>query len=632
MGTTIFRAIVHGLILAVALLPLAAGAATCTPRGFSAGEERVLEGYIAYYGRPADVAGLGYWAQRLADGGGELAVIIDAFGVSAEFDDRFGSLNDESLIRNLYQQLFGREPDPPGLAFYLGELTAGRMNLQSIALNILYGVQGDDVAIVANRLTVSGYFVACMEQGHFGYPSIPTAVDILATVGADAASLTAAIAAIDALATPVADRLSPADLVYQGAFRLPDHYNWGARGLAYDPAGNGGTGSLLVTAFQGLMTPAGEPCYEGLDGCAAYFGEVTIPEPVSSDSWEALPMAMPVRTPTVFDGGLVASVEEAYTFVSGIELVPRQATQETDKLYGSLNAWYPEGSFGEASFPTVWYSELDGSDARGVFHVGPNGDPLYHGRKMGEYLFTVPQWYADAYLGGRTLVTGRSRGTPLADPMDETGGGSQGPALFAFAPWPSDSPGTELDALPMLYYRPRFPECAGPDIGVGGQPVDCDFPGYTMSDEWNGASFIEGPAGRAILIQGRKASTNCYYCDETGSDPECPVMPLPGECDRWCNEGRGYHGGPYRRQVLFYDVDELGQAATGARDPWTVAPYQVWEPAELLLQPVDGNVCGDVGGMAFDTAGRRLFLVERGLGGYENENAAVVHVWSLGGE
>lgn len=425
-------------------------------------------------------------------------------------------------------------------------------------------------------------------------------------------------------------RLSHADLSYQGAFRLPDALNWGARGMSYYPAGNGGAGSLLVTGFQGLLTPSGEPCYEGLTGCAAYFAELAIPAPSTAPSWEDLPVAALLRGPTIFDGGLVATVEEAYSFVSGIQFVPHQGSQTSDKIYGGLNVWYPEGAFGDASFPTVWMSELDGSNARGVFHVGPASDPVFHGRRMGEYLFRVPQWYADAYLGGRTLVTGRSRGTPLSAGVGgPTAGGSQGPTLFAFRPWQTESPSSDLDAIAMLYYRAKYPDCAGPDIGVGGQPVDCDYPGFSMCDEWTGADFVARGSKRAIVLLGHKGCTSCYYCDETASDPECHATPRPGECDRRCNESRGYHCGPYTRQVIFYDVDELGQVATGARAPWTVLPYQIWEPNEFYLKPTDGNTCGDVGGMAYDSAGARLFMVERGLGGYENENAVVVHVWSV---
>ncbi|MGD8759458.1 MAG: hypothetical protein PVJ07_04300, partial [Anaerolineales bacterium] len=190
------------------------------------------------------------------------------------------------------------------------------------------------------------------------------------------------------------DRLMPEDFTYQGAFRLPDEFAWGALGLSYYPAGDGGNGSLFVTGFQGLLDQSYEPCYEGSQGCNAYFGEVSIPSPATAPHWEDLPLASFVQEMAVFDGGLVQTVHEAYSFVSGIAYVPRQGSQAIDKIYGSLNEWYPEGSFGDASFPTIWFSDPDGSNARGVFHVGPDAPP-FHGIKMGAYLFTVPQTYAD---------------------------------------------------------------------------------------------------------------------------------------------------------------------------------------------------------------------------------------------
>lgn len=183
-----------------------AAAAQCAPRDFNDSEREVLRAYIAYYGRPADDAGLAYWAGRLAGSGGDLSEIIQAFGVSREFNDRYASLDDRSLVENLYRQLFGREPDPAGLAFYTGELAADRMTLQTIALNIIYGVRGDDVAVVANRLTASEYFVSCLEQGLFAYPQTPVAVAILSPITSAAVTLDQARAEIDGLITGTGNR------------------------------------------------------------------------------------------------------------------------------------------------------------------------------------------------------------------------------------------------------------------------------------------------------------------------------------------------------------------------------------------------------------------------------------------
>ncbi len=94
-----------------------------------------------------------------------------------------------------------------------------------------------------------------------------------------------------------------------------------------------------------------------------------------------------------------------------------------------------------------------------------------------------------------------------------------------------------------------------------------------------------------------------------------------------CNEDRGYHCGPYERQLIFYNTATLGNAAQGTGNPWEILPYEIWNPSDFFLS--GENVCGDTGGIAYDEAGGRLFMIERGLGGYQGDNAAVVHVWRV---
>lgn len=177
--------------------PLWATASVCTDAPLDPIEQQVSDAYLAYYGRPADVGGLGYWSERLAAAGGDLADIIQAFGESEEFANRFGGLDAAALIVNLYRQLFGRDPDTDGLAFYLDELENGRLTLQSIALDLLNGAQALDAAIVAARREVAAYCIACLEQGHLSYPPIELAVGLLGTVDADLNSVEAAMDAID---------------------------------------------------------------------------------------------------------------------------------------------------------------------------------------------------------------------------------------------------------------------------------------------------------------------------------------------------------------------------------------------------------------------------------------------------
>jgi len=152
--------------LAIALLSILwVISASAQIREFTVYEDRVLDAYLAYYGRPADPAGLEFWADRLEAKGGNLDSIIEAFGESSEFQDRFGSLTNIQLVTNLYDQLFGRAPDDGGLNFYVDGLDSGAFSLQQISLAILDGVQNDDITIVDNKLEFSRHYVTNNETG-----------------------------------------------------------------------------------------------------------------------------------------------------------------------------------------------------------------------------------------------------------------------------------------------------------------------------------------------------------------------------------------------------------------------------------------------------------------------------------
>jgi hypothetical protein len=138
--------------------------ADCNGRSFSSFEQTVLSAYVAFYGRPADPGGLAFWSGRLESEGGNLNSIIDAFATSAEYESRFGSLSNTQLVTNLFQQLFGRDPDPEGLDFYVSSLNSGVRTLQSISLDILYGAQNEDTLIVNNRVDLAAYYIHALED------------------------------------------------------------------------------------------------------------------------------------------------------------------------------------------------------------------------------------------------------------------------------------------------------------------------------------------------------------------------------------------------------------------------------------------------------------------------------------
>lgn len=119
--------------------------------------------YVAFYQRPADPAGLQYWAQQIDTAGGNQTQAIKAFATSAESTALYGAItsaNIDAVVTNIYQALFGVAPDAAGKKFYVDGFNAGTFNAGTIALNVLNGAQNADLVSINNKLTVANSFTA----------------------------------------------------------------------------------------------------------------------------------------------------------------------------------------------------------------------------------------------------------------------------------------------------------------------------------------------------------------------------------------------------------------------------------------------------------------------------------------
>jgi hypothetical protein len=106
--------------------------------------------YLAYFGRPADPGGLAFW-----QGGTSLGEVANAFARSAEYQALYAADDPETLVRNIYQNLFNREPEPLGLNFWVDALVNHRTQPGEAALAIAQGAQGADADILRLKLDVA---------------------------------------------------------------------------------------------------------------------------------------------------------------------------------------------------------------------------------------------------------------------------------------------------------------------------------------------------------------------------------------------------------------------------------------------------------------------------------------------
>ena len=134
--------------------------------------------YLAFYGRPADPAGLKFWSQQLAASNGELGAITQAFATSEEAQVRFGADSLGERIGEIYQQLFNRTMDADGLAYWTGVVEQGNASLADVSIAILNGARGSDATLSALRQKAADDFTAQVEATgaeYSGYASIEAA-------------------------------------------------------------------------------------------------------------------------------------------------------------------------------------------------------------------------------------------------------------------------------------------------------------------------------------------------------------------------------------------------------------------------------------------------------------------------
>jgi hypothetical protein len=85
--------------------------------------------YKAAFNRPSDAGGMGYWIS-LKDSGVDIVTnIAQGFVNSAEFIAKYGANpSNSSYVNNLYQNVLGRAGEGGGVAYWTGEMDAGRVN------------------------------------------------------------------------------------------------------------------------------------------------------------------------------------------------------------------------------------------------------------------------------------------------------------------------------------------------------------------------------------------------------------------------------------------------------------------------------------------------------------------------
>lgn len=162
-------------------------------------EPVIQQMYTGYFGRPADIEGLGFFAAqyRAANAPSDIRslsaqyptnaavrALVDSFASSQESKDLYPG-DDTAFLTRIYRQIFNREPDPAGLAFWSNAIAQGHVTRASAVLSIMAGATSTDMQLMDKKVAVARQFTRSLPdlgQEYTGMESSQLARAMLSTV------------------------------------------------------------------------------------------------------------------------------------------------------------------------------------------------------------------------------------------------------------------------------------------------------------------------------------------------------------------------------------------------------------------------------------------------------------------
>ncbi len=440
-------------------------------------------------------------------------------------------------------------------------------------------------------------------------------------------------------AIPNDETLSMVDFQYMGAFRLPgesdppETFAYGGNAMTFNPDGDihgemdGYPGSLFIMGHDRIA-------YGGLaDG--SQVAEINIPPAVISRNLDELNRADFIQD---FSNVLEGSFTD-------LEEIPRVGMAYLNNPQTGPRIHFAWGQHLQSDvFPTHGWFEpnLKKLSVRGFWSVGKQ-DPY----STNGYMFEIPSDWADQYLGGRYLATGRMR---------DGGMGGMGPSLFAIRPWQDDGSaypdGTTLQEIELIHYETAYET----------EEFTKAMTGYQHADEWEGGAWITTESGKsAVLFAGTKSNGDMFWYGYMHPDGEanvcvdhhadgfermcrtsaggfCADKDLHGCCDAdlgTCISNRGWWSNRFDAQLILYDPVDLARVVMKELQPWQVQPYLSIDIDDFLyLNPPEwenlnlgwGNQRRyRIGDVAYDRENGILYILEL----FADEAKPVVHVWQI---
>jgi cysteine-rich repeat protein len=416
------------------------------------------------------------------------------------------------------------------------------------------------------------------------------------------------VAKVEYTAQPLpANAIDPAAFTYVGAFALPSENNWWARGdMVY--AADRDSLYLFGMVYQGNV------------------GEISIPEPVPRG--QPLPVATVKQSFRDVSNGWSKQMTSGSVWSGCLTILDGQLVYSQFIYYNVAGILVP--SYGLA---TMGLQHL-----AGAYQIGDFYDMMTSG-----YCATIPEAFQQAF-GGKILAGQSSLG--------QRAGTSDGPAAIAFTPPtpPYPAHGTKLPAKLWLRYYPTFrgwPDVPPPEpdtqqatykgpkvVSLGSKSYRVDWR-ETVTHAWKGGSNIFGGMEFPVI----DGKTAVIYAFQAGMGPDEyvqgtytweEVLPDGTVTGKGTVTTTGVVSAPYQPMLWFYSTAELLRTDI---EPWQKKPYAVMNMGDDWFVKGPGKNAPGVGGVAYDSKRKRLYVVQEVVPSSIDPNGrSVVHVYRKGAQ
>jgi hypothetical protein len=143
--------------------------------------------YVAYFSRPADPAGLAFWANELATNPNGYQEISANFAASAEYKAAYAGMTNAQIVSTVYQHLFGRPAEQGGIDFWAQKLDQHVITIDNVVTQIAAGAQSTDLFAYNAKVSVATTFTAHLDTpqeqaAYAGDANLKIAIDYIATI------------------------------------------------------------------------------------------------------------------------------------------------------------------------------------------------------------------------------------------------------------------------------------------------------------------------------------------------------------------------------------------------------------------------------------------------------------------